>query len=59
MQSNFEVLRDRSGSTCTSVLVTPRHLIFANCGDSRAVVCQNGRLARRLSSHLMYCLVVF
>eukprot|EP00042_Codosiga_hollandica_P047932 m.527181 g.527181 ORF g.527181 m.527181 type:complete len:515 (+) comp57558_c0_seq1:762-2306(+) len=29
---------DESGSTATSVLVTPTHIIFANCGDSRSVL---------------------
>eukprot|EP00050_Salpingoeca_kvevrii_P006865 m.292236 g.292236 ORF g.292236 m.292236 type:complete len:464 (+) comp12593_c0_seq1:265-1656(+) len=44
MQKNFDVLRDRSGSTCTSVLVSPTHFFIANCGDSRVVLCRNGRL---------------
>jgi hypothetical protein len=36
-----EVQRDRSGSTCTAVLVSPTHIFFANCGDSRAVLSRN------------------
>lgn len=43
LKSNFEVLRDRSGTTCTAVLVSPSHWYFANLGDSRAVLCRNGR----------------
>ncbi|XP_051900048.1 protein phosphatase 1A-like [Pristis pectinata] len=33
---------DRSGSTAVAVAVSPRHLFFINCGDSRAVLCRGG-----------------
>lgn len=36
-------LADKSGSTCIATFVTPTHYIIANCGDSRAVVCRDGR----------------
>lgn len=32
---------DHSGSTCISCFITPSHIIIANCGDSRAVLCRN------------------
>lgn len=44
LQKNPEVLRDRSGSTCTSVLITPTHFIFANVGDSRTVLVREGKV---------------
>ncbi|KAJ0043805.1 hypothetical protein Pint_17328 [Pistacia integerrima] len=31
------------GSTAVVALVTPRHIVVANCGDSRAVLCRDGR----------------
>ena len=43
MQRDFDVLRSRSGSTCTAVLVTPEHFIFCNLGDSRSLLCRQGR----------------
>ncbi|KAJ8448661.1 hypothetical protein Cgig2_010548 [Carnegiea gigantea] len=32
-----------TGSTATVAVVTPRHIIVANCGDSRAVLYRRGR----------------
>ena len=37
------MLRDRSGSTCTAVLVTPTHYVFSNLGDSRAVLAHGSK----------------
>jgi serine/threonine protein phosphatase PrpC len=31
---------DRSGSTACAVIVTPRHMVCANIGDSRAAMCR-------------------
>ncbi|KAJ0099263.1 hypothetical protein Patl1_20011 [Pistacia atlantica] len=31
------------GSTAVVALVTPRHIVVANCGDLRAVLCRDGR----------------
>jgi len=36
---------DRSGSTAVCALLTEKYLIIANCGDSRAVCCVNGKPA--------------
>eukprot|EP00056_Hartaetosiga_gracilis_P006026 m.92205 g.92205 ORF g.92205 m.92205 type:complete len:645 (+) comp12353_c0_seq1:82-2016(+) len=38
------VQRDHSGTTCTSVLITPHYYVFANIGDSRTILCREGRL---------------
>uniref|UniRef100_A0AAY4AY99 protein-serine/threonine phosphatase n=1 Tax=Denticeps clupeoides TaxID=299321 RepID=A0AAY4AY99_9TELE len=35
---------DRSGSTAVGVMVSPRHLYFINCGDSRALLSRGGRV---------------
>jgi protein phosphatase 1B len=34
---------DKSGSTAVAVLVSPKHVIFANCGDSRGVLAREGK----------------
>lgn len=34
---------DRSGSTAVCALVSPTHIFFANCGDSRAVLSRSGK----------------
>jgi len=33
-----DLLQDRSGTTCTALLITPQHFLFINCGDSRSVL---------------------
>ena len=51
LQSNFEVLRDRSGSTCTSVLITPTHYVFCNLGDSRTVLAHGSKVVYGTKDH--------
>ncbi|XP_077994974.1 protein phosphatase 1B-like [Glandiceps talaboti] len=34
---------DKSGSTAVCVLISPTHIFFANCGDSRGVLIRDGR----------------
>lgn len=29
---------DRSGTTCTAILISPNHFFFINCGDSRSIL---------------------
>lgn len=35
-----ESMKDNSGTTAVCAFVTPSHYIFANCGDSRAILCK-------------------
>jgi len=42
---------DKSGSTATGVMISPRHVIFANCGDSRGVLSRDGRVAFSTQDH--------
>ncbi|XP_062373522.1 protein phosphatase 1bb isoform X1 [Sardina pilchardus] len=51
---NFTDLRngmDRSGSTAVAVLLSPDHLYFINCGDSRAVLCRSGQVRFSTQDH--------
>ena len=40
-----------SGSTCTSILVTPTHYIFANVGDSRSVLVSRDKIRFETKDH--------
>lgn len=42
---------DKSGSTAVCCLVSPSHMFFANCGDSRAVFSRAGSVAFRTEDH--------
>jgi protein phosphatase 1B len=42
---------DKSGTTVTSVMLSPTHIYFANCGDSRAVLSRNGKVAFSTQDH--------
>ncbi|KAH6925347.1 hypothetical protein HPB50_003888 [Hyalomma asiaticum] len=42
---------DKSGSTAVCALVSPSHVYFANCGDSRALLCRNGQPAFTTRDH--------
>ncbi|XP_031434919.1 protein phosphatase 1B isoform X2 [Clupea harengus] len=42
---------DRSGSTAVGVLMSPAHLYFINCGDSRALLCRRGRVCFSTLDH--------
>ncbi|KAG7492504.1 hypothetical protein MATL_G00015270 [Megalops atlanticus] len=42
---------DRSGSTAVAVLLSPEHLYFINCGDSRAVLCRAGAVGFSTLDH--------
>jgi len=42
---------DAVGSTAVVAIVTPQKIIVANCGDSRAVLCRNGRALPLSSDH--------
>ncbi|XP_074290336.1 putative protein phosphatase 2C 24 [Silene latifolia] len=42
---------DAVGSTAVVAVVTPNKIIVANCGDSRAVLCRNGKAVALSSDH--------
>uniref|UniRef100_A0A668TC51 Protein phosphatase 1B n=1 Tax=Oreochromis aureus TaxID=47969 RepID=A0A668TC51_OREAU len=42
---------DRSGSTAASVLISPRHIYFINCGDSRTLLCHDGQVVFYTEDH--------
>ncbi|XP_057213889.1 protein phosphatase 1bb isoform X4 [Triplophysa rosa] len=51
---NFSDLRngmDRSGSTAVGVLMSPEHLYFINCGDSRAVLSRASQVRFSTQDH--------
>ncbi|XP_036381735.1 protein phosphatase, Mg2+/Mn2+ dependent, 1Nb (putative) [Megalops cyprinoides] len=45
---------DRGGSTVVAVLLSPRHTYFINCGDSRALLCRDGRVCFYTEDHKPY-----
>lgn len=42
---------DAVGSTAVVAIVTPDKIVIANCGDSRAVLCRNGKALPLSSDH--------
>ncbi|KAL6341178.1 hypothetical protein AAG906_032294 [Vitis piasezkii] len=42
---------DAVGSTAVVAIVTPEKIVVANCGDSRAVLCRNGKAIPLSSDH--------
>lgn len=42
---------DRSGSTAVCVLLSPSHLYFINCGDSRAVLSRDSKVGFSTQDH--------
>jgi len=42
---------DKSGSTAVCSIISPKNIFFANCGDSRAVLCRNGKCAFATQDH--------
>ena len=55
LESNFDVLRDQSGATCTAVLIGPTQIVFANIGDSRSLLSRCAR-TRVSVSVLLLCI---
>ncbi|KFD63289.1 hypothetical protein M514_10834 [Trichuris suis] len=45
---------EKSGSTVVCALITPGHIFVANLGDSRALVCQGGRVSFATEDHKPY-----
>lgn len=48
---NWKSGEDKSGSTAVTVIVTPTYFIFANCGDSRGILCHNGEVLYNTVDH--------
>ncbi|KTG40732.1 hypothetical protein cypCar_00011183 [Cyprinus carpio] len=42
---------ERGGTTVVATAITPHHIYFVNCGDSRAVLCRAGRVAFSTEDH--------
>lgn len=45
---------DRSGTTAITVMVSPTHIIWGNCGDSRGLLCRDGKLCHATQDHKPY-----
>ncbi len=45
---------DRSGTTAIVCMVTPDKVIWGNCGDSRGLLCREGKLEFATSDHKPY-----
>lgn len=45
---------DRSGTTAVVVMVSPDKIIWANCGDSRGLLCRNGKVEFATTDHKPY-----
>ena len=45
---------DRSGTTAVVVTILPDKIIWANCGDSRGILCRNGKLEFATVDHKPY-----
>lgn len=45
---------EKSGTTAVAAFVTPNKVIFANCGDSRALLCSNKNIKFVTSDHKPY-----
>lgn len=50
----FETGEEKSGTTAVTAFVTPSKIIFANCGDSRALLCNNKIVKFATSDHKPY-----
>ena len=46
--------QDRGGTTAVCVMISPTHLIWANCGDSRGLLCRDGKLEFSTTDHKPY-----
>ncbi|PAA51896.1 hypothetical protein BOX15_Mlig030480g1 [Macrostomum lignano] len=46
-----ELGQDKSGSTAVCVLISPHHIYFANCGDSRGILVRDGKVALATMDH--------
>ncbi|KAK2554048.1 Protein phosphatase 1A [Acropora cervicornis] len=42
---------DKSGTTAVTAMITPKEYIFANCGDSRAILCSDKKVTFHTVDH--------
>ena len=45
---------DHSGTTAIVVMISPTHIVWGNCGDSRGLLCRNGLLNFATVDHKPY-----
>ena len=45
---------DRSGTTATVVLVSPKEIIWGNCGNTRGLLCRTGKVVFATEEHLPF-----
>lgn len=45
---------ERGGSTVVAALISPYYIYFANCGDSRAMLCRSGQVCFSTEDHKPY-----
>ena len=53
-QPQWATGEDRSGTTAIVVMVTPKKIIWGNCGDSRGLLCRNGKVVFSTQDHKPY-----
>lgn len=58
MADNGGIKAARSGSTATVALIKKDRLVVANVGDSRLVLCRNGRAFDVTTEHRLYGKVI-
>ena len=46
---------ERGGTTVVATLISPYYIYFANCGDSRAMLCRSGQVCFSTEDHKPYC----
>ena len=46
---------DPSGTTVIVAVISPTHIYFANCGDSRGILCKEGEVAFATEDHKPSC----
>ena len=45
---------DRGGTTATVVFVSPKEIIWGNCGNTRGLLCRNGKVVFATEEHLPF-----
>uniref|UniRef100_A0A7N8X6B7 PPM-type phosphatase domain-containing protein n=1 Tax=Mastacembelus armatus TaxID=205130 RepID=A0A7N8X6B7_9TELE len=45
---------ERGGTTVVATLISPYYIYFANCGDSRAILCRSGQVCYSTEDHKPY-----